>query len=207
MFYLEAILDSSCLENTAFDLAYMTELDPTWHDDELSRILGPEAYLFGNLIAQAACAADCITATMGFPNNTFFWCAGCLGNLYPLNGNVQSHVGGVQVSSLITNRLIAKMHREGLMWAASGDEGLCGYYPQLVMDKTIYKYNMLYPIPQGKQLSNLKETPSGFEAETEGSRCCQPLGRSTILWGAGKEYPFEGEDFSYEIFRKRNCCE
>ena len=40
-----------------FDIAYLTELDPTWRDDELGFILN-QAILFGNLIAQAACAAD-----------------------------------------------------------------------------------------------------------------------------------------------------
>jgi conjugal transfer pilus assembly protein TraU len=192
MFYLQAILDSNCLENTGFDLAYLTELDPLWNDDELTRIINPDVYLFGNLPARAACAADCVTATAGFPNASFYWCAGCQGSLYPLNGHVQAHVGGVQASSLLTYRITAKMHREGLMWAASGENGMCGYYLQLLMDKTNYKYQMLYPIPQTEKISG---------------KCCQPFGRSTILWGAGKEFPFEGEDFSYQIFRKRNCCQ
>ncbi|WP_299160117.1 TraU family protein, partial [Accumulibacter sp.] len=26
-------------------------------------------------------------------------------------------------------------------------------------------------------------------------------------WGAGREFPFEGEDFAYMVFRKRNCCQ
>jgi conjugal transfer pilus assembly protein TraU len=112
--------------------------------------------------------------------------------MYPLNGNVGAHVGGVQASSLIVQRLTAKMHREGLMWGAHGEAGLCGYYPIPIMDKTAYKYNMLYPIPQTKKIAG---------------KCCQPFGRTTILWGAGREFPFEGEDFAYQIFRKRNCCQ
>ena len=31
-------------------------------------------------------------------------------------------------------------------------------------------------------------------------------GRTTMVWGAGKSYPVSGEDFAYQIFRKRNCC-
>jgi conjugal transfer pilus assembly protein TraU len=152
IFWLEAIFDNACLEQGGFDVAYLTELDPMWHDDELTFILNPEVALFGNLAARAACAADCAAATAGFPLNTLFWCAGCQGSLYPLNGNVQAHIGGVQASSLEMTRLIAKMHREGLMWAASGEDGLCGYYPQPIMDKTGYKYHMLYPIPQTAQI-------------------------------------------------------
>ncbi len=36
---------------------------------------------------------------------------------------------------------------------------------------------------------------------------CQPYGRTSALWGAGKMIPYTGEDFAYEIFRKRNCCQ
>jgi len=116
--------------------------------------------------------------------------------MYPLNGHVASHIGGVQASSLIVSRLIAKMHREGLMWAASGSSGMCGYYPQLLMDKTNYKYQMHFPVAQDKI----------------NGRCCQPLGRSTMLWGVAKEIPNMpliegGEDFAYMIFRKRDCCQ
>lgn len=192
VFYMQVVLDSRCLENRGFDVAYLTELDPLWNDDELTRIINPDVYLFGNLPARAACAADCVTASAGFPSNTLYWCAGCHGSLYPLNGNIQAHVGGVQASSLEVERIIAKMHREGLMWAASGDDGMCGYYPQLLMDKNNYKTQMIYPVPQTEKILG---------------KCCQPLGRTTILWGAGKEFPYEGEDFSYEIFRKRNCCQ
>lgn len=192
IFFLQAVLDNGCLENTGFDIAYLTELDPMWKDDELTRLIHPEVYLFGNLPARAACAADCVAATAGFPNNQFFWCAGCQGSLYPLNGNIQAHVGGVQASSLALNRMIAKLHREMLMWSASGSGSLCGYTPQPVMDKTSYKYQMLYPVPQTLKIAG---------------KCCQPLGRSTILWGAGREFPITGEDFAYQIFRKRNCCQ
>lgn len=192
IFVLQAILDNGCLENVGFDVAYLTELDPLWNDDELTRIMNPDVYLFANLPAQAACAADCVAATTGFSTNYFYWCAGCQGSMYPLNGRVGAHVGGVQASSLIVQRLAAKMHRQGLMWAAHGESGQCGYYPLPLMDKTAYKYQMLYPIPQTQKIMG---------------RCCQPFGRSTILWGAGKEFPFNGEDFVYQIFRKRNCCQ
>jgi len=188
---LNLIVDSPCMENNIFDVAYLTELDPLWNDDEMTSIINPDSFLFGNLVAQLACGADCVMSTVGFGSNTLFWCAGCQGSMYPLNGHVAAHIGGVQASSLIVSRLIAKMHREGLMSAASGANGMCGYYPQLLMDKTNYKYQMHFPVPQDKIFG----------------RCCQPLGRSEILWGAGKEIPAMGEDFAYMIFRKRDCCQ
>ncbi len=40
---------SESLEQQGFDVAYLTELDPLWKDDELTRLLNPDVYLFGNL--------------------------------------------------------------------------------------------------------------------------------------------------------------
>jgi len=62
---------------------------------------------------------------------------------------------------------------------------------QPIMDKTQYKLQMVYPVPNTQKVDG---------------QCCQPFGRSTMIWGAGKEFPVEGEDFAYQIFRKRNCC-
>lgn len=192
LYWLEVLSETSCLEQGGFDIAYVTELDPSWNDDELAVILSPDVFLFANPAAQAACAADCIAATAGFPLSPMQWCGGCQGSMFPLNGHVQSHVGGVQATSLILQRYAMKLHREFLAFAGNGMPGWCGLYPAPILDKRIYKYSMLYPSPQGKGPDD---------------RCCQPMGRTTHLWAAGKEYPIKGEDFAYMMYRKRNCCE
>ena len=191
LFWLEVLLDNYCLEKGTFDIAYITEIDPLWADSETSFIINPDVALFSNVLAQAACAADCVAATAGFPLSELYWCAGCQGSMYPLTGWVGSRVGAVQASSLLVSRMTNKLHRQMLMWSASGESGLCGYYPQPLLDKTKYKYQMVYPIPQTTKILG---------------RCCQPFGRSSVIWGSGKEFPITGEDFSYEIFRKRDCC-
>jgi conjugal transfer pilus assembly protein TraU len=192
MYWLEVLADDNCLEGGVFDLAYITEVDPLWASSEASFIVNPDVGLFTNLLAQAACAADCVAATAGFPLNSLFWCAGCQGNMYPLVGWVTSHIGGAQASSLLMQRMTNKLHREGAMWGASGDDGLCGYYPQPLMDKTDYKAQMIYPVSA---------------TDKHDGKCCTPYGRSTVVWQAGKEFPYAGEDFAYQIFRKRDCCQ
>lgn len=189
--WLEVLTDHPCIETGTFDLAYFTEVDPLWHDSKKTFLINPEAALFANMVAQLACPVDCIAATAGFPLNELFWCAGCQGNLFPLDGWVSAHVGGVQASSLITARMIAKMHREGLIFSGSGSQGMCGVYWDPIMDKRNYKTQMVHPVAQTKKILG---------------RCCQPIGRSTMVWGAGKEFPYRGEDFTYMIFRKRDCC-
>lgn len=190
-FWLQVMMDNSCLEQGDFDLGYATEFDPLWDDDVLSFFLAPESALFANPIATVACTVDCVTASAGFPLSDMFWCAGCQGGIYPLTGHVPAHSGGVDASSLLMQRLTNKLHRQGLMWAASGDDGLCGFYPQMVMDRANYKSQLTYPIPNTQKVLG---------------RCCQPFGRTTFVWGAGKELPYVGEDFAYQIFRKRSCC-
>lgn len=191
LYYLELMLDDPCVDSGTFDIGYITEVDPSWQDDELTMLLEPETFLFSNPVAQAACAGDCVLSSTGFGSNELFWCAGCQGSLYPMNGHVQAHVSHVQASSLIVQRMTAKLHRQFLMEGSSGERGLCGNYMEPVMDKTNYKYQMIYPIPQTEKING---------------RCCQPFGRTTAIWGAGKSYPYKGEDFAYMIFRKKNCC-
>jgi len=189
--WLEVLLDFPCLEKGSLDLAYLTEVDPLWADDELAAILNPEAVLFANVAAKAACAADCVAATAGMPVASLFWCAGCQGAIYPMTGHVAAHVGDVQASVLLTERMAAKMHRQLTTFDGAGAAGQCGYYPRPIMDKSHYKLQMVYPVPNTRK---------------DAGQCCQPFGRTTIVWGAGKAYPIGGEDFAYQIFRKRNCC-
>lgn len=189
---LKVIAETSCLEEGGFDLGYVTELDPGWNDDDWSVILSPDVLLFSTPAAVAACAFDCIAASVDFPLPFMQWCGGCQGQMFPLNGHVQAHIGGVQASSLIVQRYAMKLHREFLAFSGNGYPGFCGLYPAPILDKRTYKYSMLYPTVQGNGVDG---------------RCCQPLGRTTVLWGAGKEYPIKGEDFAYMLYRKRNCCE
>lgn len=187
IWWLELLVDFVCLEKASFDLMWLTEVDPTWNDDELGFLLNPEAVFFGNPIAQAACAADCVSASAGFPNDAFFWCGGCQGSLYPFGGTITHHVGGVQASLLATQRFMAHLHRLGLLLGYMGAPGLCNKYPMPLIRKSQYKTQMTYPIP----------------AITRG---CHPLGRTEVTYSMGREFPTKGEDFGYLIWRKRNCC-
>ncbi len=187
--WLNLITDATCVEKGNFDVAYITELDPSWNDDELAFILNPEAILFANPIAQTACAADCVAASAHLPLDTLFWCAGCQGSMYPLTGHVQDDEGGPQASALLVERMTFKLHRQGLLWGTYGGKALCHQYPMPIMDKSMYRSQIMYPIP-------ITTTPKG----------CEPYGRTTTLWGAREHFPVKGEDFGYLIFRKRNCC-
>ena len=145
--WIGVLLDLGCLEGGGLDIAWASELDPAWLDDELSFLLNPEAALFANLPAQAACAADCAASSVGLPLDPLFWCAGCQGGMYPLTGNVAAHVGGVQASLLASQRLLYRLHRAGLAWGTMGSGALCGRYPMPIMQKSQYRWQMTQPVP------------------------------------------------------------
>ncbi|RME60442.1 conjugal transfer protein [Candidatus Parcubacteria bacterium] len=191
MAVLDVVTETRCLETKGFDIAYLSEVDPTHNDVEFENFIAPDSFLFGNIIAQAACTADCASASFGFGMDSLYWCSGCNGPVFPMIGDVGQHVGNVQATSLELHRLTFKLHRAGSQWAASGSDGLCGYYPQFIMYKDSYKYSMIAPVSQTDKI---------------GGRCCQPYGRTTMLWGWNKDIPGK-ENFAYEVFRKRDCCQ
>ena len=189
LYLLELMVSGVCFINGGIDLLYVTELDETWINSETASFLNPEAALFGNIAAKASCIADAIAANLTFGLEPLFWCAGSWGSVYPFSGHDSSSISPVQSTSLLATRFIAKMHRQGMRWGSLGVDSLCNEYPIPFLKKSLYKLQMAYPMPQ-----------------TMGSRCCQPIGRSTFIWGAGRRYPVEGEDFSYVLFQKRECC-
>lgn len=192
MYWLNLLTQGSCMQELGdFDILMLSELDPTWRDDELAFILNPEALLFGNHLAQASCAADAVASSTGFlPINSLFWCAGSQGSMYPLSGTVQNHIGGIQASTLLTQRMAYKLHRELLLWDSVSKDGLvCEQYPMPIMPKERYRYQLTNPV-----------------ASTSKKDGCRPFGYSTALWEAGHEIPVKGEDYGYLVWRKRNCC-
>ncbi len=187
---LGIIFDSLCLEisSVGFDMAYMTEFDPLFHDDMLSFIINPEAILFANPIAQAACIADSIASTVYKPLDFLFWCAGSQGHLYPFTGNINGGVSSIQITSLIIEKFIAKLHRQFMLPITSGPDAICTPYPLPIIKKSQYRLQTTFPkVGMGK-----------FG--------CNPIGKTTILHEQFKKTPYRGEDFGYLIWRKRNCC-
>ncbi|MCK9553907.1 conjugal transfer pilus assembly protein TraU [Aquamicrobium sp.] len=181
--WMELVANFACLEVAGIDIMYMTEIDPLWQNSELTTILNPEAILFANPIALAACAADCVAATVGLPLDPLFWCAGCQGGMYPLNGKISAQSGHVQGSRLAVERFAFKLHRMGVLWGSFGGAGLCGSYPMPIMMKSQYRIAATNPVTSGTK----------------------PIGAQTLT-GAGRMIPAIGEDMGYLVWRKRNCC-
>lgn len=188
--WIGTLVDGLCLTDTTFDIAYVSELDPLWNNPELSTIINPEAILFANRIAQAACAADCVKASStGQSFDELFWCDGCQGGMYPIQGDVAAHVGGIQASLNVATKTTYRMHRFLLARGTSTGRALCHTYSQPIMKKTQYRTQLTRP-----------------NAKTGGYYGCPGVGESTTFYESGREYPVMGESFGWLMWRKRNCC-
>lgn len=188
--WLGIVIDGLCLQSAQFDVAYISEIDPLWQDAELNNLINPEAILFANPIAQAACSADCVKASSGgLPFDKLFWCSGCGGSIYPIQGDVAADVGGVMASQVVATKMVARMHRLLIARQTASSSALCQPKAQPVIKKSQYRMQITRPVPK-----------------TSGRYGCGPIGFSPQYIDRLREFPFRGESFGWLFWRKRNCC-
>lgn len=171
-----------------FDIISLTEIDPTWNNDELSFFVNVESAAVTNPIAQAACMADASVGLLGKQGlNSLWWCAGTWGAIYPMAG-VATPNDFARTTSLLTARSVAQMHRRGMAHVTMGDESICRGEIFPTIPKSQYKLSMFYPRPETKR--------------------AHQIGASPLTWqgGEGRAIPAVGEDALYMMFRWNDCC-
>lgn len=184
--WLNIITSVSCLQTGDYDIGYMSELDPTWDDDELSFLLSPESAIFGNSASQLSCAADSASALHGSAKNNLFWCMGSQGSSYPLSGNISAEYSPLKSSTLLSERMDFKLHREGIVKDSSGSDGsVCHESYRSVLPKNRYRYELMNPVSDANS--------------------CHPFGRSVTTWDENRLKPNDQGNYGYLIWRKRNC--
>ena len=178
-------VDSMCMRaGQGIDVAYMTEVDPLWNDDNLSAFINPEALLFGNPITNLACVADSISSQVYFPLDPLFWCKGSWGNAYPLSGNTNTK-DFVEDNLSIAGSMIYKLHRQLILWNSAGFSALCSEHPMPIWFKSAYRLQPIYPIPHPIAV---------------------PIGQTGLVWSFGKNIPMVGDNFNSLLFKKVDCC-
>jgi len=183
---LELFEDNVCKDNEKFDLAYLTEVDSLWNDDEMSAMIHPEVYLFANPISQAACMVDAASCLIGVPIDALFWCLGTYGSAYPMTGHIRTDKI-VQGAAAAAGKLTYKLARQLLLWDPAVNP--CSSVPTPIWIKWHYRYQIVRPIV---------------------GTTCWPIGQTSLLWGYLKNPPTGGQssadNFMFIIFRKRLCC-
>ena len=144
---LDLFKSMACLgSSSGFDILYLTEFDYTWQSDEWAAIFAPEAVLFANPIAQAACAVDAVAANVAFPIDALFWCQGSWGSVYPLSGNSQHGNSAFQLNNSIMGKFLARQARIGLEFATIGPLAQCYSTPTPIWVKDEYRVNQIMPV-------------------------------------------------------------
>lgn len=132
--------------NKGFDLAYVTEIDPSWQNDLWASTFFPEGALFANPVARVACAVEAVKINLlrSFPIDAMWWCLGS-NHMYPVSSN-----SGVTDSAEMTNmkalgRFLYKQHRTFFLSETIGKSAECSsnYTPRL--PKQQYRVNPVFP--------------------------------------------------------------
>jgi len=198
LFAMQFLSDNPCIDKSPFDILDFSAVNPTWTDDRLGAIFSPDSFLYGTLatILTGIPVGTCSTFDTGDPlcmnlRRYAHWSVGFNGQTYPLSGALFGTHSTLSAASNIAKKAFTFQHRTMRVWGTSGAAGLCGYYPQLMIDDTDYKISMVFPKSETQPILG---------------RCCQPFGASTLVWGMGSTWPITGEDMSYAVFKKRDCC-
>ena len=187
MYILDMFVPRNCNPGGFLDIdaMYLSEVDPTWNDDEISFFSSPESALIASPLGVIACLPDAVGANVGKPVPQLYWCAGSWGIMYPSTGNV--HLSDpLTASSLQAARILYTMHRRGFEWKSMGDESMCGGEIAPFMPKQQYRLSMYHPV-----------------AETEDNHV---IGQSVLVWGLGRTIPAIGEDPVWLVWRWLDCC-
>lgn len=185
---LDMFTNPGCVSDGYMDLdmMYMSEVDPTWNNDELAFFTNPEAAAVANPLAVAACPADAVASTAGNPIDSLFWCAGSWGLVYPLSGNQYTMSSTVKNTSLLKVKVLASLHRRGLAHRTMGEDAMCEGKIDVTLSKEMYKYTLLHPLPETNK--------------------AHVTGESPFTWGMGRTIPAVGQDLIYTIWRWNDCC-
>lgn len=175
-------MDVPCIAETQFDVAFMTEIIPTWNDDVLSAIITPESILFSNPLSVVACSADSIAALARSPLDTLFWCMGSWGNAYPMAGSITGQ-DYVSANAGLAARATYMMSRLGLLQERTLDG--CGKRYTPIWHKSMYKFQLMRPVQDNG---------------------CRPIGRTGYLWTSGKHPIVNNDNMMWMQWRKLPCC-
>ena len=210
-----------CVSNSKFDIAYLSEVDPTYRKELLALITHPMIFLYNSTPGMLACGADCVRATKKrkFGLDILHWCNGCNGLLFPLTGYIMHHIGGLRSAELLAHRQLYRWARLKILRRTTGDEAICGsvalskmpkgkrYFP-----KGQYKLQVVYPKTQTQKLADQPTVPlekikdEHFKDSAKSGNASVVLGQSALLREAGFEFPVNGEDYVFVVWRRKTCC-
>lgn len=173
---------------SSLDMMYVSELEPSWNDDQIALATHVEGMLFANVLAQASCAGE-VAAMEGSsdprPVDEMWWCAGSWGSVYPVTGDITYGNSPVRHVALLGARVLSALARRGLLRDTVGDPCATPYMPRLI--KSNFQWQHIFPRPDA---NNTHYT-----------------GREPLFdWGEHRTEAINGEDYIRLLWRFNECC-
>lgn len=168
------------------DILYMSELDPMWNDPLVALYGNPVSVFGSSIMAQAACAADSISSSVGKPLDNLFWCGGTwTSTMAPYTGFEHAQ-GPVQFSASTAQKLLAMNAARGISRRYVGNDALCTPQYDPMLKRSHYRWQAAWPRAEG--------------ARNHAS------GESLLRWGAGRVVPGVADMPIYLRWGWTDCC-
>ncbi|MBU2959145.1 TraU family protein [Paracoccus sp. C2R09] len=168
------------------DILYLSEIDPMWNDPIVAMYGNPMSVFGSSIMAQAACAADSISSSVGRPIDDLFWCGGSWTTTMAPYTGFEHAQGPVQFSSSTAQKLLAMNAARGIERSHVGNEALCQAQYQPMLKRSHYRWQAAWP-------------------RAEGTRN-HASGESILRWGAGRTIPGVAEMPIYLRWNWTDCC-
>lgn len=198
-FLVGYLSDMACSKQgaTGIDIAFMSEFDPSWNNDELALWTGPEAKVFAAPWAVVACSVDSVASTVKKPMRSLYYCAGSWGVIFPMAGHETSNSDMPRAVALLAARSMAKQHRFGIYKRTYGNKAICADTNSYVLQKQQYQLQMVFPSV---------EKDNGRMARSGNGGSNHWIGSSSFKWG-GESSTLPGqEDYVYLSWGYNDCC-
>lgn len=168
------------------DILYMSEIDPMYSDPIVAMYGNPMSVFGSSIVAQAACAADSVSSSLGRPIDDLFWCGGSwTTTMAPYTGYEHAQ-GPVQFSSSTALKLLAMNAARGISRGKVGNDALCQAQYRPMVKRSHYRWQTAWP-------------------RAEGTRN-HASGESILRWGAGRTIPGVAEMPIYLRWDWTDCC-
>jgi conjugal transfer pilus assembly protein TraU len=180
---LDLFTDIPCIsDETTFDLAVVSEVMPQWADDFTAEEYYPETSLMANPYTVLACIADAAASAVQRPIDFLYWCMGAWGTTYPMTGHItaKDYVAanaGIAAKAMYSQARVAQLADRAVDYCGAS------YMPMWV--KSHWRIQEVDPIADNR---------------------CHLIGHPGIIWTHKKNKVVGGDNFSWVVFRKVECC-
>lgn len=168
------------------DILYMSEIDPLWNDPLVALYGNPMSVFGSSIVAQAACAADAVSSSLGSPVDDLFWCGGTwTSTLAPYTGYEHAQ-GNMQFTSAAALKALAMNSARGISRNYVGNDALCQATYQPMLKRSHYRWQVAWP--------NAEATRN------------HASGEALLRWAAGRTVPGVAEMPIYLRWNWTDCC-